>query len=347
MALATKTGQVVYLQKGEPGQDGQDGQKGERGPSIRGPRRWEEVDNGSAFQSGQEGEAFIDTVLYQENVYRCIRSHTKSSTWVSSYWQVGNEFKFVATDLLMAAYALIKNLGVTSVEITGDEGFILMKNSADETVLEARDGNVNIKGNLTAGTVGAFTIDKGISNTDDNTEGYIRIERSGGRFWQVNQYDAGFFMQIRNDGESSVGLRADNYGTGAAIEAVCNQGGEEGYAIRAYGNVAMLARESEGTEVHGLHLNCRRITAGGTLNKNDDIIWYGETTDITLHLDNFEAGKVLWFKRTGAGAIILAGRFIEPGTGDVVTNYYMDTASMMAVKMPDGNYGYWALFYCG
>lgn len=354
MAIATKTGEVVYLKKGDKGDtgpegpQGEQGEKGDTGPAIRGPRRWEKIASGESLQSGQDGEEFIDIVTRGEDedmlTYRCVVSHPKTSVWNSSQWVPASQFKFVATDLLMATYALIKNLGVSSVEITDADRGIVMRNAEGDIVFEARNGNVNITGNLKAGTVGAFTIDKGISNTEDNTNGYIEIVRSGGRFFRVNRYDSEAMVRVRSDTDGSTGIMADSYGGGTAIHAVSNNSGK-GKAIDARGNVDLLARETERTKVNGLHLNSRKITGSCTLDKNDDIIWYGGATDITVHLSEFEDGKVLWLKRTGSGAVILAGQFIEPGTGDVVTNYYMSNGAVMAVKMPESDY--WALFFCG
>ena len=45
--MASKTGQVIYLKKGD------------RGPSLRGPMDWEKMATGFQFQCGAAGEDFL------------------------------------------------------------------------------------------------------------------------------------------------------------------------------------------------------------------------------------------------------------------------------------------------
>lgn len=132
--MASKTGQVIYLKKGDPGQ------KGDRGPSLRGPMDWEKMATGFQFQCGAAGEDFLDVVIYGGKYYQCIVSHKKTaSNYPGSnynYWRVSSNLSFVATDLLLATYALIKNLGVESVEMKDAEGNVIFR---------AKDGNVTCK----------------------------------------------------------------------------------------------------------------------------------------------------------------------------------------------------------
>ena len=131
MALASKTGNVIYLKQGE---------KGSRGPSLRGPQDWDEVPTEFAFKCGAEGEDFIDLVIKNGNYYQCIRSHSKSSSIVpgssTTYWEAASQLNFVATNLFLAGYALIKNLGAAAIEMTDDDG---------NTVFLAKEGNVQCK----------------------------------------------------------------------------------------------------------------------------------------------------------------------------------------------------------
>ena len=131
MKLASKTGQVNYKQNGEPGQ------KGDRGPALRGPMEWDGQPEGFPFQSGAEGEDFIDIVLYNNAYYQCITSHTKTTgnhpESNYGYWSTASQLGFVATKILLATYALVKNLGVEAIE---------MKDAAGNILFQAKDGNV-------------------------------------------------------------------------------------------------------------------------------------------------------------------------------------------------------------
>lgn len=130
--------------KGDPGKDGADGKdgaRGERGPTLRGPQRWADVADGFGFESGGDGEDFLDVVMTetlkpgsttdkQVNYFVCIQSHPKSATIRpdaagSQYWKPMSTIEFVATKILLAQYALVKNLGVESLEMKDADGNII------------------------------------------------------------------------------------------------------------------------------------------------------------------------------------------------------------------------------
>lgn len=184
-AMASKTGQVIYLKKGDPGQ------KGDRGPSLRGPMDWEKMATGFQFQCGAAGEDFLDVVIYGGKYYQCIESHKKTaSNYPGSnynYWRVSSNLSFVATDLLLATYALIKNLGVESVEMKDAEGNVIFR---------AKDGNVTCK----TGTFENVTVSGTIS-------GILQSLRTAGNEIVLNATQAWFngvdiYNQGTKDGRS-------------------------------------------------------------------------------------------------------------------------------------------------
>lgn len=133
--MASITRSVKFVRKGEQGE------KGDKGAVLRGPQAWSDVPNGYSFQSGMTGEQWIDVVMYGDNYYECVTPHTKTSTNYpgsqeslnNRLWRLGDKFGIVATKLLLAEYALVKNLGVETVE---------MKDANGEIVFKAKDGNV-------------------------------------------------------------------------------------------------------------------------------------------------------------------------------------------------------------
>ena len=184
-AMASKTGQVIYLKKGDPGQ------KGDRGPSLRGPMDWEKMATGFQFQCGVAGEDFLDVVIYGGKYYQCIVSHKKTATNYPgsnyNYWRVSSNLSFVATDLLLATYALIKNLGVESVEMKDAEGNVIFR---------AKDGNVTCKN----GTFENVTVSGTIS-------GILQSLRTSGNEIVLNATQAWFngvdiYNQGTKDGRS-------------------------------------------------------------------------------------------------------------------------------------------------
>lgn len=115
--------------------------KGERGATPRGPQDWESLNTGYQFYSGADGEPYLDFVVYKNNYYLCKKSHTKTSTnyptssvdSTRGYWQLGDKIDMVATQLLLATYIRVKNLGAGAIEMEDKEGHL---------VFVAKDGNV-------------------------------------------------------------------------------------------------------------------------------------------------------------------------------------------------------------
>ncbi len=132
--------------------DGQPGAKGDRGPALRGPQAWSDCAVGYVFQSGVSGEEYKDVVLYGDNYYSCIKSHTKTADnnpgstadTNSGLWKLADKLEIVATKILLAQYALVKNLGVEAIDMKDDKGNI---------IFQAKDGNVTCNsGTFTNGT---------------------------------------------------------------------------------------------------------------------------------------------------------------------------------------------------
>jgi hypothetical protein len=120
--------------------DGQPGAKGDRGPALRGPQAWSDCAVGYMFQSGVSGEEYKDVVFYGNNYYSCIKSHTKTgketganNTLSTDYWKLADKLEIVATKILLAQYALVKNLGVEAID---------MKDADGNIIFQAKDGNV-------------------------------------------------------------------------------------------------------------------------------------------------------------------------------------------------------------
>lgn len=139
---------LYYIASGE---NGEDGAKGDRGPALRGPQAWSDCAVGYMFQSGASGEEYKDVVLYGGNYYSCIKSHTKTgketganNTLSTDYWKLADKLEIVATKILLAQYALVKNLGVEAID---------MKDANGNIIFQAKDGNVTCNsGTFTNGT---------------------------------------------------------------------------------------------------------------------------------------------------------------------------------------------------
>lgn len=112
-----------------------------RGAAMRPLGDWDTLPKGFQFQSGGVGEEFIDMVSVKSEGallwWVCRQSHAKGDTPPSvntPQWELGQNLKFVATDLLLAKEAVI-------------EGNILAS-SMSYKLNEEKDEEVEIKGGM-------------------------------------------------------------------------------------------------------------------------------------------------------------------------------------------------------
>lgn len=209
--------------KGEPGKDGV---KGDRGPALRGPQAWSDCAVGYMFQSGASGEEYKDLVLYGGYYYSCIKSHTKTASnnpgsatdTNSGLWKLADPVEIVATKILLAQYALVKNLGVEAIDmkdangkivfqaingkvtcnsgtfnnikVTGDSEFsgTMKAVSGSFKSLNCVDNNGKVVGNITFGSDGRMWFDG-----DMYSQGYNSEKKRSNRFYTSDVLCRGMF----------------------------------------------------------------------------------------------------------------------------------------------------------
>lgn len=147
-----------------------------RGAAMRPLGDWDALPDGFKFQSGGVGEEFIDLVSVKSEGallwWSCKRSHAKTKDTRPNvnapFWELGQNLKFVATDLLLAKKAFIENLGVRNVET---------RNAANKIVFSAEDnGNVFIGGNA---RIGGMCCNIPVVITPSNYGDYLEEEKNG------------------------------------------------------------------------------------------------------------------------------------------------------------------------
>ena len=189
------TRNIRFLRKGPQGD------KGEQGAALRGPQAWSDCAVGYAFKQGAEGEAFLDVVMYNDQYYICKKSHTKtasnypgSSTSESQHlWQLGDKIDLVATKILLASYALIKNLGAEAIEMRDGNGNLLFEaKNGTVTCKVGNFENVTVKGKLTGSVRNPF-VAAGDSFDTDYSDNVSMLSQGGSWLhaysipWDVNQ----------------------------------------------------------------------------------------------------------------------------------------------------------------
>lgn len=170
MAGTSVTRVVKYILKGE---------KGEKGASLRGPQSWSDCDLGYSFQAGGDGDDYRDVVMYGDNYYTCTKDHVKTATNYptstedsnNGYWALGDKVDLIATKILLATYALVKNLGVEAID---------MKDADGNIIFQAKDGAVTCKTGtfddvvVQSGKIAGFKISgNGLTNEGFNNDAYI------------------------------------------------------------------------------------------------------------------------------------------------------------------------------
>lgn len=246
MGKVSRTQVVKFIRKGDKGDPGN---KGEQGAVLRGPQAWSDCATGYAFKAGGAGEQWKDVVLYNGNYYSCVKSHAKTSgnypgsTTANNngYWQLGDRIELVATKILLATYALVENLGVTTIDMKDSDGNILF---------QAKNGNVTCK----TGTFDGINVRNAIIES-----GQIAGFKISGNGLSNNPFTNDAYVIFRNDAHkcfagiggnvlpTSSGLRAvarfenedmnDQWGLGQNIAALLSaKNGSYNFAFAGSGN---------------------------------------------------------------------------------------------------------------
>ena len=157
MDVTRYTWSKIKGEKGDKGDQGDKGDKGEKGAVMR-PQAWGDCPPDFKFLSGASGEEYKDVVLYNGFFYSCIKTHFKTaSNYPTStadtnngYWKLADYFEMVATKILLAQYALVKNLGVETIEMKDAKGNIIFQAKDGDVICNSGTfNNITVKGNST------------------------------------------------------------------------------------------------------------------------------------------------------------------------------------------------------
>lgn len=192
--------------------NGDKGDKGDRGPALRGPQMWNDFGVGYVFQSGADGEEYKDVVLYGGYYYSCIKSHTKTASNYpgsatdtnSGLWKLADPVEIVATKILLTQYALVKNLGVETIDMKDDKGNIIFQaKDGNVTCNSGTFNNIKVTGNSEfSGTMKAVSGSfKSLNCVDDSGKvvGNIAFGSDGRMWFDGDMYSQGY----RNDKQRS------------------------------------------------------------------------------------------------------------------------------------------------
>ena len=194
-----------------------------RGAAMRPLGDWDALPDGFRFQSGGVGEEFIDTVSVKSEGallwWSCKRSHAKTKDTRPNvnapFWELGQNLKFVATDLLLAKKAFIENLGVRNVETRNAQGEVTFRTE--------ENGDVFIGGKA---TIGGFRKSVPVVITPENYTQFLEEARGsrlyfspftiGTSFLFAGAFPAGTQIYISNTNPDTKGI--DSFTVGSPEE---------------------------------------------------------------------------------------------------------------------------------
>ena len=194
-----------------------------RGAAMRPLGDWDALPDGFRFQSGGVGEEFIDTVSVKSEGallwWSCKRSHAKTKDTRPNvnapFWELGQNLKFVATDLLLAKKAFIENLGVRNVETRNAQGEVTFRTE--------ENGDVFIGGKA---TIGGFRKSVPVVITPENHTQFLEEARGsrlyfspftiGTSFLFAGAFPAGTQIYISNTNPDTKGI--DSFTVGSPEE---------------------------------------------------------------------------------------------------------------------------------
>lgn len=339
--------------------DGKPGDKGDVGATGAFPR-----DRG-VFKSGQ---AYVWNANYRDKIIYLIggvyynflvknygASVTAAPTSVNgdSNWEAMQKFVNIATDTLFADGANVAGFLFSNnvLKSYNDEGETLLINGKTGYF---KCKNADITGTITAesGSIGPFSIASGKLSSKvlyNNTNKYVGFNLSATEIEFYNEYNS---LNVKLGGLSEV---ADIEGNKMLCGLNVNSVGDSfGVKIKAAGiplfveggNMYLWPDTNKNVNIRGLVLNRRNVTQSGTLNRNDDIVSFTNSSDITVSMPvAVPEGKILFLKKYYTAKVTLTGAtFRNQADGSTTTSFSPLQHSF--ILWFDMNHQ-WVIAYCG
>ena len=317
------------------------------------------------------------------DVYKCIKTHTSSSSITytnTTYWTELSNVGPIYTSLIIAKNASLdfvqgneliikdsnnnvvagltggssKEAGTTPVRIWAGGG---VPGSAPFRV--DQEGNLvaskaNITGTISAtgGTIGPFSISssKLSSRTlyESETNKYVGFNLSA---QEIEFYNERTNANVKIGGNTKYTLEGLSLDAGINIQS---PNALIGMHIKTLsiplmvegGNIYLHPDADSNTSVHGLVLNARVVNTSVTLNDNDDIISFTNSSNITVKMPNhIYYGKVLFMKKYSGNKVTLTGgTFVNSNSAAEISTLELGRESMMFIGDARGN---WIIYFCG
>lgn len=290
----SKTQVVKFIRKGS---------KGDQGATLRGPQAWSDCANGYTFQAGTPGDTWVDVVLYGGEYYKCNRSHTKTASnypgsatdQTQHYWRLGDRIELVATKILMTTYALVKNLGVETIEMKDSQGNIKFK--AKDGTVQCETGifrNIDVQ----SGKVAGFKISgNGLTNDPFNNDAYVIFRNDAMKAF------AGIGGNVL---PASSGARAVARFENCDTSNHWGLGANYGMLVSSQGARRNIAIGIDGGSISGFSLHNTIMSRSHYMNRGEANIICINTEDANLRLPSMrlcDDGYIVRVKRLGSARV--------------------------------------------
>lgn len=307
----------------------------------------------------------IGGVYYNFLVKNYGASVTAAPTSVNgdSNWEAMQKFVNIATDTLFADGAnvagfMFKNNVLKSYNdegetllINGETGYLKCKLADITGTINATSGtfkNVTVE----SGSIGPFSIASGKLSSKvlyNNTNKYVGFNLSATEIDFYNEYNS---LNVKLGGLSEVtDIEGNKMLCGLNVNSV---GDSFGVKIKASGiplfveggNMYLWPDTNKNVNIRGLVLNRRNVTQSGTLNRNDDIVSFTNSSDITVSMPvAVPEGKILFLKKYYTAKVTLTGAtFRNQADGSTTTSFSPLQHSF--ILWFDMNHQ-WVIAYCG
>ncbi len=297
----------------------------------------------------------IGGVYYNFLVKNYGASVTAAPTSVNgdSNWEAMQKFVNIATDTLFADGANVAGFMFSNnvLKSYNDEGETLLINGKTGYF---KCKNADITGTITAesGSIGPFSIASGKLSSKvlyNNTNKYVGFNLSATEIEFYNEYNS---LNVKLGGLSEVtDIEGNTMLCGLNVNSV---GDSFGVKIKAAGiplfveggNMYLWPDTNKNVNIRGLVLNRRNVTQSGTLNRNDDIVSFTNSSDITVSMPvAVPEGKILFLKKYYTAKVTLTGAtFRNQADGSTTTSFSPLQHSF--ILWFDMNHQ-WVIAYCG
>ena len=334
----------IYQAQGDKGDKGQKGDTGPQGPpGARGTkgalmREHDGFESGSyKYLSGAGEEAYIDVVCVRGSWYQCIQTYETDSPSLDKHWELMNNYKSIATHLLLAENATINMLGTNQINLynptTGGEMYGSFR-------VVDKDNDYSLWLGASSGDSAPFSVKRNgkAKMTDADITGNV-IATSG----QIGGFKLEDNNLVCSNARLVIGKESNNFTRMVVLDAKSFTYASYNFALSVvnYG----IVTQSSATHA-GIHINVGASNASaqypGIVMENGTFVGFrvpvvplGYSLDLRNNASIYASGMCIRCNNSSSITITLPTSATGAKTGDVFTVIRAGTGDV-TIKAPTG-----------